>query len=88
MVSETLPEFENPPLWVSLFGPGAMPRPLVQRIHADVARALSDPAVRDRINALGTRPVGGSPEELSALMKRQTAAIGRIVKAAGIQPID
>ena len=87
-VSETLAEFENPPLWASLFGPGSMPRPLVLRIHADVARALSDAGVRERLGALGTRPVGSLPDDLAALMKRQTAAIGRIVKAAGIQPID
>ena len=87
-VSETLAEFEPPPLWVGLFGPGGMPAALVQRIYADVARVLGDSSVREKISAMGTRPVGSRPEEFVALMKRQSAAMGRVVKAAGIQPID
>jgi tripartite-type tricarboxylate transporter receptor subunit TctC len=87
-VAETLAEFEPPPLWVALYGPGAMPRQLVLRIHSDVARVLAEQGVRDKLGALGTRAVGNSPDELAELMKRQTAAIGRVVRAANIQPID
>ena len=87
-VTETLPEFEPPPLWVGLFGPGNLARPLVQRIRDDIAKTYTDATVREKINAMGTRPVGNTPEEFVAVMKRQGAALGRVVKAAGIQPID
>lgn len=85
-LTEALPGFENPPFWLALFGPAAVPQPVVARLNSDTVRALNVPEVRDKLASMGMSVVGASPEETGARLKRDIALSARIIKAAGIQP--
>ncbi len=69
--------------WLGLVGPAGMPRELVARLNADTNRILQLPEVKERMNQLGTLPVGGTPEEFGAYMKQQVETWHKVVKAAG-----
>jgi len=69
-------------LWV----PANTPRDIIQRLNAEVARALNAPEVRERLRSLGAEEIAGStPEQLDALVKAETPVWSRVIKAAGIK---
>ena len=69
--------------WLGLVGPAGMPRDLVMRINADTNRLLQTAEVKDRVDKLGTVPVGGTPEEFGAYIRTQVATWHKVVRASG-----
>ncbi len=72
--------------WFGLAGPAGMPRVLVDRIATLFNGALRDPALRQRLAALGAEPVGLGPEDFHALMVREVAEFRSLGAAMGLQP--
>jgi tripartite-type tricarboxylate transporter receptor subunit TctC len=70
--------------WSGLFGPAGIPRPIVARLHAEVLKAISAPAVKDRFNAEGAEPVGSTPEEFNLHVRNELKRWADVIKAAGI----
>ena len=87
-VSEIVPKFEPPPTWSGLFGPAGLPREIVARLNAAVARAVTTPELRAKGAADGFELIGNTPEEFTAQLKRDIEVAGRLFKAANIQPLD
>jgi len=71
--------------WYAVFVPARTPAEIVQKMHADVARALDDPAVQARFEPLGVAVASSSPAQLFARMKAEVALWGPIIKAANIR---
>ncbi len=80
-----VPGFEST-VWYGYFGSGALPRELVTRLHADMARALAVPDVRQRLTPGGAQLGGAKPEEFAVFVRNETAKWGKVLKAAGIKP--
>ncbi|MES2183616.1 MAG: tripartite tricarboxylate transporter substrate binding protein [Pseudomonadota bacterium] len=72
--------------WLGLYGPKGLPKPLVDRLNAEVAKAVADPGVRERLGALGLEPVASQPAQLHDLTKNGYARVGKAIKDAGIKP--
>jgi tripartite-type tricarboxylate transporter receptor subunit TctC len=73
-------------LWFGLWGPARVPGPIVEKIRADVARALQSADVKERLTALANTPMDVSAKDFSKYIRQEMADIGRVIKAAGIQP--
>jgi tripartite-type tricarboxylate transporter receptor subunit TctC len=69
--------------WLGVVGPAGMPREIVAKINADTNRILKMPDVRERLEKLGTQPVGGTPEEFGGYIRDQVATWHKVVKASG-----
>jgi len=61
------------------------PRPIVQRLNSELVRALKLPDVRDRLLSQSTEPVGNTPQEFGAFMKREHAKWAKVIKAANVR---
>jgi tripartite-type tricarboxylate transporter receptor subunit TctC len=72
-------------LWMGLFVPAATPAPVVKRLNEEVARAIRQPDVRERLVALGVDPAGGPPEELARVLARDLEKWTAVAKAANIR---
>src|SRR5215470_2548110 len=59
-------------LWSSFFAPGGTPRDIVSRLHAEIARIVHLPDVKERFDSFGVTPIGNTPEELAELIKNET----------------
>ena len=57
--------------WTGLAGPPHMPKPIVDRLNAEVRKALAAPDVKQRLEAMGGDPRATTPEEMKALVSRQ-----------------
>jgi tripartite-type tricarboxylate transporter receptor subunit TctC len=69
--------------WFGVFAPAGTPKPIVDRLNAEMARIITDPAVQERLIQQGIDPVHGSPEDLAALQKTDLAKWRIAVEAAG-----
>jgi tripartite-type tricarboxylate transporter receptor subunit TctC len=69
--------------WFALLGPAHLPQEVVKRMHAEIARVLKDPVIRDKLSHQGADPVGGTPEELADYMRAETEKWAPVVRASG-----
>jgi tripartite-type tricarboxylate transporter receptor subunit TctC len=73
-------------LWMGVFAPPATPRPVVDRLNAEIVKAMHAPDVAERVKAYAYDTWTLSPEEFAAHLRIDNAKWGRVVKQAGITP--
>ena len=78
------PGFEAVP-WFGLLAPAGTPKDVVDKLYAETAKALAMPEVRKRFDELGLEPVGNTPAEFAALIKKEIPEWGKVIKDAGIK---
>jgi tripartite-type tricarboxylate transporter receptor subunit TctC len=71
--------------WNALFAPANTPHDVVMRLNASANKAMTDPAVIQRMKEFSATIVGSTPEELGAHVKAELAKWGPVVKGANIQ---
>ncbi len=76
----------NSPLWFGLWAPAGTPADIVNKISADVRRALADAGVREKLANLGNDPMDMPPDEFARFVRSEMEDYARVVKAAGIKP--
>ncbi len=70
--------------WFGVVAPAATPRPVIERLNADLRRVIALPEIRDRmINQGGMEPVGGSAESFAALIPAEIEHWGKLVRETG-----
>jgi tripartite-type tricarboxylate transporter receptor subunit TctC len=85
-IAETLPTFEKPQSWFGLFGPAGMPRAVVDRLNAEMVKAVNAPDVRPKLDEGAFAIINSTPEQGVAIMKRGFEVYGKAVQAAGVKP--
>jgi tripartite-type tricarboxylate transporter receptor subunit TctC len=86
-IGESLPGYAVPDTWFGFMGPAAVPRPIVEKLNAEIRKAIQDPEVRQRIVNIGMEPTGtASVDEMAANIKAEVETIRKIVTTAGIKP--
>jgi tripartite-type tricarboxylate transporter receptor subunit TctC len=71
--------------WFGVVAPAGTPRPIVERLNAEVRNALKEPEVRGRALDAGTEPFTTTPEEFSAMIREETKKWAEVIKAGGIK---
>jgi tripartite-type tricarboxylate transporter receptor subunit TctC len=66
--------------WFGLFAPAGTSRTIVDKIQADVAKALAVPEVRERFVAQGAQPGGSTPDQFAAFIRAETDKWTKVVK--------
>jgi tripartite-type tricarboxylate transporter receptor subunit TctC len=72
--------------WYGVLAPAGTPRPIIDRLHAEVAKALQQREVREKLSTDGAEAVGNTPEQFGAYIRAETDKWAKVVKAAGIKP--
>jgi tripartite-type tricarboxylate transporter receptor subunit TctC len=85
-IREIIPGFEKPASWFGLFGPAALPGPVLARLHAEIVSTLKAPEVHSKIDDLGMSVIANTPEQFAAQIKSGIDQYGRLIEAAGIKP--
>jgi tripartite-type tricarboxylate transporter receptor subunit TctC len=84
MVEAGVPGYESSTAFGVLV-PGKTPRPIVNRLSAEIAKALQGGEAKESLAARGFEPVGSSPEEYAAHLKDESRRIAQVVKLANIR---
>ncbi len=69
--------------WFGMLAPAGTPPDIVNKLSAEIAKALNSPAVKEKLIAGGADPVGNTPEQFAAHIKAEIAKWGSVVKASG-----
>jgi len=72
-------------IWFGVFVPSKTPRDIVDRLHAAGIKVLSEPAMQESFRKLGVEAAPMTPEQMDALIVRDTTANLEVIKAAGIK---
>ena len=73
-------------VWYGLVAPAATPKPIVQKLHAEVQKALQTQEVRERMTAVGGEVVPATAEQFGALIRSERQRYEKLVREANIQP--
>lgn len=71
--------------WYAFAAPAGTPEPALRRLNTAFNNALNQPAVRDRMVAMGITPAGGSPEVLGRLIRSEYTRWAELIRAQGIK---
>lgn len=71
--------------WVGLFAPAKTPKPIVDRLQAEVAKIMAAPDLKERLDKLGAEPFTMPSAEFDRFLADETAKAQQVVKAAGIK---
>ncbi len=74
--------------WWGVIAPAATPPAVVQRMHEELAKALRNPAVAERLTQQGMEILGGGPEELDRFVRAEIARWQAVVRANNIRAGD
>lgn len=69
--------------WAGLLVPAGTPKFVIAKLHGEIARIVQMPDARDRLAAIDFEPVGNSPEEFAAYIRKDIATWAKVVKASG-----
>ena len=69
--------------WQVLLAPAGTPREVVTKLYEETAKSLKLPDVVERLTAVGTDPVGSTPEECTVFIEAEIAKWGKVIKQSG-----
>jgi len=81
-VAETVPGYEAT-AWFGIGMPKGTPREIIEKVNAEVNRALADPKMRERLAELGGKPIAGTPEDFGRVIQGETDKWAKVVTASG-----
>jgi tripartite-type tricarboxylate transporter receptor subunit TctC len=83
-MSSFYPGFESDN-WYAMFFPTGTPKPIVDKLNAEIGKALKSADIREFMPREALDPVASTPEELGALFRREIARYAKIIQAGNIR---
>lgn len=71
--------------WFNVVVPAGTPKDIIARLHAEVAKAVAEPDVKQRLDVLGYVPISSTPEEAAARFKSDAAKWAKVIRDAGMK---
>jgi tripartite-type tricarboxylate transporter receptor subunit TctC len=69
--------------WQAVFAPAGTPKPVVERLNAEIRRILASPEIREKLLAVASDPADMTPEQFGEFVRAETEKWARVVKASG-----
>ena len=84
-VAELLPGFNNT-TWYGLLAPVGTPAPIIDKVNAEMKRAVANAEFSKHLESIGMEPASSSPKEFHDLIRVELARWTKVIRDAGIQP--
>jgi tripartite-type tricarboxylate transporter receptor subunit TctC len=81
-IAETVPGYEFT-AWVGCFAPKGTPKAIIDKLNADLRKALADPGVASKLSAQTLDPMPMTPEQFAARLKSDYDKYGKVIKLSG-----
>ena len=69
--------------WTGVVAPVGLPKPIVTRLNAEVQAMVASPGFREKVMAIGSEPMSGSPEQFAKFIRAESAKWADVIKRAG-----
>ena len=83
-VAETYPGFNNT-TWYGLLAPTGTPAPIINKVNAEMKKAVADAEFRKYVESIGLEPASSTPKEMGDLIRTELARWTKVIRDAGIQ---
>ena len=70
--------------WFAMMAPAGTPKSIVEKLHAEISKALADSSIKEQLFGLGLSPRGASPDQLATELRAQFAKYGNLIRQANI----
>jgi tripartite-type tricarboxylate transporter receptor subunit TctC len=84
-IAETLPGYDND-LWWGVFVAAKTPRPIIDRLNAEIHKVMATDEMKKRFAVFGAEPAPTTPDAFTQLVKNEIAKWGKVIKTANIKP--
>jgi tripartite-type tricarboxylate transporter receptor subunit TctC len=85
VITADVPKLDEITVWLGLVAPRGTPAPIVDKLHAEVAKILADPAIKSKADASGLFPATSTPAEFSAFIRKEAERWSTVVKDSGMK---
>jgi tripartite-type tricarboxylate transporter receptor subunit TctC len=74
--------------WFGMFVPAGTPGDIIETLHRETVKIMSSPDVREKVEAIGISPMTGTPAEFADRIRAEIPHWAKIIKDAGVTPIE
>ena len=85
LITTAMPNMDEITVWLGLVAPKGTPAAVIDKIQAEVAKALADPAVKTKADASGLFPATSTPAEFAAFIRKEAQRWSSVVKETGMK---
>jgi tripartite-type tricarboxylate transporter receptor subunit TctC len=85
VVTTEMPNMDEITVWLGLVAPKGTPAAVIDKLQAEVAKALADPAVKAKADASGLFPATSTPAEFAAFIRKEAQRWSSVVKETGMK---
>jgi len=85
VISAEVPNLDEITVWLGLVAPRGTPPAIIDKLHAEVAKILSDPAIKAKADASGLYPATSTPAEFAAFIRKEAERWSTVVKDSGMK---
>jgi tripartite-type tricarboxylate transporter receptor subunit TctC len=85
LITTAMPNMDEITVWLGLVAPKGTPAAVIDKIQAEVAKALADPAVKTKADASGLFPATSTPAEFAAFIRKEAQRWSTVVKETGMK---
>jgi tripartite-type tricarboxylate transporter receptor subunit TctC len=71
--------------WVLFMAPGGTPKPIIDRLAAETAKAINESDIKERFSQIGIVPVGNTPAQAAKFLEDEIAKWAKVITAAGVK---
>jgi tripartite-type tricarboxylate transporter receptor subunit TctC len=72
-------------VWYGILAPTGRPRDIINRLNAELVKAVTSPDMKPRFAAAGVEPLTSTPDEFGRFIQSEAARFGKVIKEAGIK---
>ena len=73
-------------IWFGILAPARTPRPVVEKLSADIRRIIAMPDIQERISRDGSAPKSSTPDAFDKFVRDEIAVRKKVFQAAGVKP--
>ncbi|TMJ35041.1 MAG: tripartite tricarboxylate transporter substrate binding protein [Alphaproteobacteria bacterium] len=85
LITADLPALEEITVWLGLVAPKGTPAAIIDKLQAEVAKALADPAIKSKADASGLYPATSTPAEFAAFIRKEAQRWSAVVRETGMK---
>ena len=82
MIEAGVPGYEAT-TWTGIVAPVGMPRAIVTKLNAEIVQMVASPAYREKVTAIGSEPMSGTPEQFAEFIRKENAKWAEVIKRSG-----
>ena len=81
-IAQAVPGYDMQP-WIAVFAPAGTPKPIVDRLNAEINKALATKDIQDKLSSQALDPWPSTPEEMNQRLKVDYEKYGKLIKLTG-----